>query len=113
MNSFIRKMNEEEDNTESVWVEIIYKNDEKIRLGNFSWSPLMEAQNGLEASLFQEIRKVVEGNNLVVVVGDFNYPDINWCDRRYTSPTSGNFIDFCEDFFKICMLRKEPEGETL
>ena len=59
----------------------------------------MEYQYGLEASLFQEIRKVVEGNNLVVIVGDFNYPDINWCDRQYTSSTSGNFIDFCEDIF--------------
>ena len=36
---------------------------------------------------------------MVVIVGDFNYPDINWCDSRYTSPTPGSFIDFCEDRF--------------
>ena len=59
----------------------------------------MEAQQELEASLFQEIRKEVEGNNLVIIVGDFNYPDINWCDRPYTNPTSENFIDFYEDMF--------------
>ena len=59
----------------------------------------METQHGLKASLFQEIRKLVEGNNLVVIVGDFNYPYIDWCDRQYTSSTSVNFIDFCEDIF--------------
>ena len=54
----------------------------------------MEPQHGFEANLFQEIRKVIKDNNLVVVMGDFNYPDINWCDKRYVSPISGNFIDF-------------------
>ena len=33
-------------------------------------------------------------------MGDFNYPDINWCDRRYISPTSGNLkIDLGENIF--------------
>ena len=73
----------EEDHTESVWVEIICKNYKIIKLGKFDRSPLMGAQNGWEASSFQEIRKVVEGNNLVGIVGD--YPYINWCDRQYTS----------------------------
>ena len=59
----------------------------------------MDAQGEFEASLFQEIRKVVEINNLVVIVGDFIYPRINWCDRRYRSPTSRKFIAFCEDIF--------------
>ena len=54
----------------------------------------MEAQYGLEASLFHWIRKVVEDNSLVVIVQNFFYPDINWYDGRYTS---GNFIHFCED----------------
>ena len=52
-----------------MWVEIICKNDDKVKLRNF-YKPLgMEAQYGLEASLFQEIRKVVEGNNLVFIMG--------------------------------------------
>ena len=59
----------------------------------------MEAQYGLEAVLFQEIRKIVEGNNLVIIVGDFNYPDIKWYDRQYTSKTTVSFIDFYEDIF--------------
>ena len=65
----------EEDNIESLWDEIICKN-KKIKLGNFYRPPGMKTRYGLEASLFQEIRKVVEGNNLVVVVGDFHYRDI-------------------------------------
>ena len=32
-------------------------------------------------------------------MGDYNYPDINWCDRQYTSPTSLNIIDLCNDMF--------------
>ena len=63
----------------------------------------MEAQYGLEASLLHEIKKVVEGNDLVVFVGDFNYPDINGCDRQYKNSISRNFIDFCGHFFKsVC-----------
>ena len=30
---------------------------------------------------------------------DFNYPNINWCDKQYITPTSGDFIHFCEDIF--------------
>ena len=61
-----------------MWVEIICKDDKKeIKLGNFYRPPGMETRYGLEVSLFQEIRNVVEGNNLVVVVEDFNYPDKN------------------------------------
>ena len=44
----------ERDNIESVWVEIICKNDlKKNKLRNFYRSPGMEAQCELEASLFQ------------------------------------------------------------
>ena len=68
----------------------------KIKLVKFYRTPGMEAQYVLEAVLFHEIRKVFEGNNLVVFVGDFNYPDIKWCNRQYTS-TSSNFIYFCEE----------------
>ena len=50
----------------------------------------MEAQYGLETSIFQEIRKAAKGSSF----GNFNYLDINWCDRRYTSPTSGKFTLF-------------------
>ena len=74
----------------------------------------MDAQGELGASLFKEIRKVVVGNNLVFIVGDFNYPDINWCNRRYTNLTSGNCIDFFEDIFlNEYALRKIPEKEIL
>ena len=51
-----------------MWVEIICKNNDKIKLGNFYRLPGMEVQYGLEASLFQEIMKVVEGNNMVVIL---------------------------------------------
>ena len=104
----------ERDNIESVWVEIICKNDKKIKLGNFCRPPGMEGQYGLEASLFQEIRKVIEGNSLVVIAGDFNYLDINWCYRRYRSPTSRNFIDFCKDIFLNQYVEESTrEGNTL
>ena len=57
----------------------------------------MEAQYGLKASLFQEIKKVVEATDSLIVIVNFNYPDINWCDRWYISLTSGKFTDFSED----------------
>ena len=66
----------------------------------------------MEASLFQEIRNVVEGNNLVVIVGDFNYADINWNDRTYTYPTSGKFIEFCEDIFLNQYVEAGTKGEN-
>ena len=71
----------------------------KTKLGNFYRPSVMEAQQRFEASLFQEIRKVVEGNNLEIVMGYFNDPDINWFDILYTNPTSGHFIDFMKTCF--------------
>ena len=50
--------------------------NKKFKLGSFYKSPGMEAHYRLEASLFQEIGKGVEGNNLVVILWDFNYPYI-------------------------------------
>ena len=50
----------EEHDIVSVWVEIICKNYKKIKLENFYRPWGMEVQQGLEASLFQEIRKVVK-----------------------------------------------------
>ena len=50
----------------------------KIKLGNFYRPPGTEAQYGLKASLFPEIRKIVEGNNnSVVIVEDFSSTNIN------------------------------------
>ena len=86
----------------------------KIKLGNFYRPPGMEAQYGLGAALFQQIRKLVEGNNLVVIVGNFNFPDIEWCNREYTSPTSGNFIYICKDMsLNKCVEEGAGGGNTL
>ena len=52
------------------------KNDKRIKLANFYRPPGINVPNELKVSLFQKIRKVVEGN-LVVIVGDFNYSEIN------------------------------------
>ena len=58
-------------------LKLCIKMIKKIKLGNFYRPSGMEAQYVLEASLFHEIRKVFEGNNLVVIVRDFNYSDSN------------------------------------
>ena len=73
----------------------------------------MGAQYGLKASLFQKIREVLDGNILVLIVGDFNYPHINWGDGRCTLSTSGNFINFCEDIYLKQNVVEGIKEETL
>ena len=51
-----------------------------------------------------------EGNNLVIIVGDFNYPNIKWCDRPYRSKTSGSFTDFYEDIFLNQYIKEGTRG---
>ena len=58
------------------------------------------------------ISGIDEGNNLVVIVGDLNYPDVNWADAMYTTPTSGKFI-YLRIYFLISMVRKVSDEETL
>ena len=50
----------EEDNIESVWNEVICKNDYKIKLVNFYELPGMEAQYGLEASFFRKLHRYLK-----------------------------------------------------
>ena len=47
-----------------------------------------------------------------VIVGDLNYPDVNWADAMYTTPTSGKFI-YLRIYFLIIMVRKVSDEETL
>ena len=72
----------------------------------------MEAQQRLEGSLFQEIRKVVEGNNLIVIVGDFNYPDINGVINSIQIHHQET-IDFCEDILNQYVKGGTRGGNTL
>ena len=61
-------------------LKFFVKRIKKVKLANF-YKPLgMEVQQWLAISLFQKIRKIVKGNNLVIIMGGFNYPDCKSLD---------------------------------
>ena len=64
---------------ESCWYEIILKNNDKLLIGAIYRSPSSGTANNLK--LNQMISTAVGLNHsYLVVLGDFNYPGINWTD---------------------------------
>ena len=65
---------------ESCWCEIILKNNDKLLIGAIYRSPSSGMANNLK--LNQMISTAVGLNHsYIVVLGDFNYPGINWFSK--------------------------------
>ena len=84
------------DFTNSVWCE--------IQIGSIKRSPLIIGvvyrspnSNHVNDDLLFDILKVVS-NKDVIIMGDFNYPDISWDNGAYGSK-GGNFYEVLQDCF--------------
>ena len=87
---------------ESVWCEVIF-HKQKLLIGGIYRSPNSSAENDLLIN--KEIVKKVHDNNKtnnIIIMGDFNYPDINWADNQSPLPNSTKsslFIEATQDSF--------------
>ncbi|PIK54725.1 endonuclease-reverse transcriptase [Apostichopus japonicus] len=82
----------------SVWCELSTNNSKRSRdvitVGVVYRSPNSSDDN--DVVLFDSIRKAAKGD--VVIMGDFNFPDINWIDGS-SSRKGSNFLDVVQDCF--------------
>ena len=49
-------------------------------------------------SLFHHLSDLSNGTSKIIVVGDFNFPDIDWATYSGSSPTSNKFSDLLFQF---------------
>ena len=102
----------ENTNIESVWVSITCINGKKVRLGNF-YRPEHQNNLRLEEDLFKEFEKGVSSNYATVIVGDFNYRDINWDLKSYTSSFSQRFLELCDNLFLSQYVAHTTRGNNI
>ena len=93
---------------ESVWVEITADKGKKVRLGAFYRPPLRIGQADIDRSMMEEISRGVNG--ATIILGDFNYPDINWTEGECQNANSRKFMEECESSFLVQMVG-EPTRE--
>ena len=73
---------------QSYWIEIVYKNSENIIVGTFYRHPKPTSDNTFNEQLSLTLNKLINCNKIVIITGDFNY-DLFKTD---TNPTKITFI---------------------
>ena len=84
---------------ESVWVDIVAEKNVSVRVGLFYRPP--DTSVGVNKIMIEEINRGITkfGNNKpVIILGDFNYPDIDW-DLVAGNVDSSDFINCIQDNF--------------
>ena len=85
---------------ESVWVRIVLNSGEHCILGCIYRSPnSTEENNNYLIKLINEVCANLRENEKIVIMGDFNLPDIDWqlMKSRSTNGFSTNFVDVVQD----------------
>ena len=99
---------EESDFEEAVWATITVKNKEKILIGCIYRSPNSTPDNnGKLNNIFKSLSRL--GSD-VLVMGDFNYPEVNWKDCTCTQDPDSEeykFLESARDTFMYQMV-SEP-----
>ena len=95
---------------DAVWLKLkINKSSDTLLIGCVYRSPSNTPQlNKLFLEMFEEIATL--NNNNVIVVGDFNFPGINWMSLSYNgndnSPLKKSFIECIRDCYFIQIVEK-------
>ena len=89
---------------ENTWINFTSKEKKSILVGCIYKSPNSTSKNEEELYKLIKNEKIVSYDR-VCIVGDFNYPNINW-DRTNEGYKEGQFIDSLNDAFLIQMVNK-------
>lgn len=84
--------------TDQVWCKVSIVNGEEILIGVCYRSPNIVLSGKDNENLLCDLIDEVQGKPLLLM-GDFNYPDIDWSTACGQSPASQNFVDRIEDGF--------------
>ena len=77
--------------TNSVWIKLTHVNGDKVIVGLVYRSPNSSADNN--SGLVSTMNEMCQTNNQVIIVGDFNFPSINW--ELLTADNSSEFFLTC------------------
>lgn len=85
---------------ESIWCEIDLEGDDRLLVGCIYRSPNSSDDNNTDIN--KALKQFSDGRSHVLIMGDFNHPEINWTDE--TSPTDPNhraykFMEAVRDSF--------------
>lgn len=97
----------EDPHVESVWLDLLALDNIWLWVALFYRSPCppsdenYEYIKNLNNNYIKEISKGLEeiGNKVVLIMGDFNYPDIDWNSLHATQEVSTKFLDCVLDNF--------------
>ena len=83
-------------NVESVWVEItIHK--KTIRLGLIYRAP--NSEETYNNDLLEEMKDMASIKTPLLILGDFNFPDINWVTKLGNNVNSNKLVETINDLF--------------
>lgn len=94
--------------TEALWITIEDNKQTNIQIGLFYKRPLATQQE--KDSIFKSLRRHSTNNNCIIL-GDFNYPGINWTTVNSQSQDDQEFIKVIEDLY-LTQQVQEPTREN-
>ena len=90
----VRELEDKENNSETIWVKLLDKDGDGMYVGLAYRSPT-DGDEDIK-SLFEQISHY--SNYRTMVMGDFNYGDINW-EEKESGPHGKEFLELVEDCF--------------
>ena len=100
-----------DDMIEAIWLEIKSFLGNCIRLGIFYRPP--DQSREFDILMCQEIARGCSTSMKSFVIGDFNYPDINWENMEVKNVASQIFIDCILDNFLCQSVSKSTRQDTI
>ena len=90
----VRELEDEENKSETIWSKFLDKDGDDIYVGLAYRSPTASQEE--TKSLFEQISHY--SNHRTIVMGDFNYGDINW-EEKESGPQGKEFLELVQDCF--------------
>ena len=96
---------------ESIWLDIGFSGCLKFRLGVFYQAPTVDAET--DELIRNEINRGCESSKLpILIVGDFNFPDIEWETRLGNTTQSRQFIECLQDNYLEQLVYESTMGHN-
>ena len=99
---------------EIIWVELTFSENKKVALGVCYRPP--DANTDKDKAHDNELFKIIQrtiGTRDLVLLGDFNYPHINWDSLDSSDKMGADFIDEIQDRFLLQLVREPTRSEAI
>ena len=116
----VQGVKEKEAGVESVWLDLIALDNLSLRIGLFYRSPCPPIGHSanyvksLNRKYIEEINRGLSslGKNVALVLGDFNYSDMDWDILHATEESSLEFLDCMQDNFLDQVVHEQTRGKN-